>query len=253
MKRAKILSLLLAVVVLIGWEAFARAGSLPAYIMPSPSDVLSTIIDKRDLLLKHTLVTSYEIIGAFIASVVIGVVLAAILVQLPLLDAVLYPWLLTSQVVPKVAVAPLLIMWMGFGAPTIIVIGVLVAFFPVLVNTMTGLKSVEQEPTMLMASMGATPWQRFVHLRLPVALPSVVSSMKIAMTLAAVGAVVGEFVGSNEGLGYLLLYANGALDTKLMFASLFLLSLLTLALYGLVSLSERRLLSWHVSQRTGAS
>jgi NitT/TauT family transport system permease protein len=185
-----------------------------------------------------------------VLSVVIGVVLAAILVQLPLVDAVLYPWLLTSQVLPKVAVAPLLIMWMGFGLLPIMLIAVLVAFFPVLVNTMAGLRSVEREPMMLLGSMGASPWQRFVHLRLPVALPSVVSSMKIAMTLAAVGAVVGEFVGSNQGLGYLLLYANGALDAKLLFAALLLLSVLTMILYGLVALSERWLLRWHVSQRT---
>src|SRR5690625_2624105 len=140
MKSAKLISLLLAAAVLITWELVSRTGNLPAYIMPAPTDIFATLIDKRDLLFKHTLVTSYEIVGAFVASVVIGVVLAAILVQLPLLDAVLYPWLLTSQVIPKVAVAPLLIMWMGFGMPTIVVIGVLVAFFPVLVNTMTGLK-----------------------------------------------------------------------------------------------------------------
>jgi NitT/TauT family transport system permease protein len=250
MKKVRVLSVLLAIVILIGWEMLSRAGTFPSYVMPAPSDIFSTIINKRELLFKHTLVTSYEIVGAFVASVVIGIVLAAILVQLPLLDAVLYPWLLVSQVIPKVAVAPLLVMWMGFGVLPIIVIGVLVAFFPVLVNTTIGLKSVEREPMMLMASMGASPWQRFVHLRLPVALPAVVSSMKIAMTLAAVGAVVGEFVGSNEGLGYLLLYANGALDTTLMFASLFLLSMVTLVLYGFVALSERWLLSWHVSQRT---
>ena len=249
MKRAHVISAALAILVLVAWEVLSRSGSIPGYIMPSPSDIFATLVDKRELLMQHTMVTTLEIAGSFVLSVVVGVVLAAILVQLPLVDAVLYPWLLTSQVLPKVAVAPLLIMWMGFGLMPIMLISVLVAFFPVLVNTMSGLRSVEREPMMLMNSMGASAWQRFVHLRLPVALPSVVSSMKIAMTLAAVGAVVGEFVGSNQGLGYLLLYANGALDAKLMFAALILLSALTMVLYGLVALSEKRLLSWHVSQR----
>lgn len=253
MKRDHAVAALSFVVALVVWEWVARAGWVAEYIVPAPSVIVAQIVEKRRLLLFHTYVTAVEIVLGFLLAVVGGVGIAMVMVYVRMVERVVYPWIVVSQVIPKVAVGPLLLMWLGFGLFPKVVIAFLVAFFPVLVGAMVGFRSVEQEPVFLLRSMGADRWRMFWHVQVPTALPNIFAGMKVAITLAVVGAIVGEFIGANAGLGYLLLFANGVIDTKLLFAALVMISLLATAAYWLVAVLERILIPWHISVRRDAA
>lgn len=242
--------LAILVIVLIGWEASSDAGWIPAFVLPAPTTILERIIANVPLLAAHTWVTTIEILLGFGVAVVVGITLAIIIVYAPPLEATIAPWLVVSQVIPKVAIGPLFMVWFGFGLLPKVIIAFLIAFFPILVDTVIGLKSVERDLVFLLQSMGAGRWNIFRHLLLPNALPNIFVGMKVGITLAIVGAVVGEFVGANQGLGYLLLYANGTLDPSLLFSALVILSLVALLLYGIISVLQMVFISWHVSQRS---
>jgi NitT/TauT family transport system permease protein len=166
-------------------------------------------------------------------------------VEVPRLRDIIMPLLLVAQLVPKVAVAPLLLIWFGYGLMPKVLIAFLVAFFPIVVNGASGLGSVEPELLDLGSSLQASRWQTFWKFRVPSALPEIFSGMKIAVTLAIIGAIIGEFVGGNRGLGYLIIVANQELDTPLAFAAILLLSAVGIILYALIELIERMLLPWH--------
>jgi NitT/TauT family transport system permease protein len=238
------------VVALLVWELVSDSGWVAAYILPAPSVIATELYQSRELILSHTYITTMEIVLGFALAVVLGIGLATLLVYVPIIEPVVYPWLVVSQVIPKVAIAPLLLMWLGFGLLPKVIIAFLVAFFPVLVDTMIGLRSVEREPIYLLQSMGAKEGRCFWYVRFPTALPHIFGGMKVAITLAAVGAIVAEFVGSNTGLGYLLLFANGNVNAPLLFAALFVISALALLLYWTVSAAEGIFLGWHISHRS---
>jgi len=238
------------VAVVVAWEGASRGGLIAPYLLPAPSDVVAKLVEARASLLAHTLITAVEIVLSFLVALVVGVALAVAVVYVRPLEKAVYPWIVASQVIPKVAIAPLFIVWFGFGLAPKVIIGFLIAFFPILVDTVIGLRSVEAESIYLMQSMGAGRWLSFLRLRLPNAAPNIFAGMKVAITLATVGAIVAEFVGANEGLGYILLFANGIVDTKLLFAALTLISLLALALYLVVGALERVVIRWHVSTRS---
>jgi NitT/TauT family transport system permease protein len=240
-------------VALVAWEWAARAGWIADYVVPAPSAIAAQIIDMHRLLLFHTYITALEILLGFLLAVVGGIAIAMAMVYLRVVERVMYPWIVVSQVVPKVAVGPLLLMWLGFGLFPKVLIAFLVAFFPVLVGAMVGFRSVEQEPLFLLRSMGANRWRIFWNVQVPTALPNIFAGMKVAITLAVVGAIVGEFIGANVGLGYLLMFANGAINTKLLFAALVMISLLAMIAYWAVALLERLLIPWHVSVRRDAA
>jgi NitT/TauT family transport system permease protein len=231
------------------WEAGARAGLYPPYVLPAPSAIVLRLAGTAGLLWGHMLVTVTEIVGGFVLAGVVGVLLAAAIVFVPFVERAVYPWLVVVQVVPKVALGPLLIIWLGFGFLPKILISFLLAFFPIMIDTMVGMKSVEREAVLLMQSMGASRRSIFFRLRLPHALPHLFGSLKVAITLATVGAIVGEFIGADKGLGYVLIFANGSMDTTLMFAALVWITAVALVLYAAVGALERVLLRWHVSQR----
>ncbi|MCC7039498.1 MAG: ABC transporter permease [Burkholderiales bacterium] len=233
-------------------EVGARAGLYPPYVLPAPSAIALRLVETAGLMWGHMLTTLVEIVGGFFLAVVVGVLLAAAIVFIPFVERGFYPWLVVLQVIPKVALGPLLIIWLGFGYLPKILIAFLVAFFPIMIDTMVGMKSVERDAVFLMRSMGASQRSTFFLLRLPHALPHVFGSLKVAVTLATVGAIVGEFIGADEGLGYVLIFANGSMDTTLMFAALIWISAVALVLYMVVGAIERACLSWHVSQRSGA-
>lgn len=235
------------------WEWAARAGWVAEYVVPAPSVIVRQMVEMHRLLLFHTYMTAVEIVLGFLLAVVGGIGIAMAMVYLRAVEQVVYPWIVVSQVIPKVAVGPLLLMWLGFGLFPKVVIAFLVAFFPVLVGAMVGFRSVEQEPLFLLRSMGARPWRIFWNVQVPTALPNILAGMKVAITLAVVGAIVGEFIGANVGLGYLLMFANGAINTKLLFAALVMISLLATLAYWLVALLERLLIPWHVSVRRDAT
>ncbi|MGW6741265.1 ABC transporter permease [Streptomyces sp. NPDC055025] len=241
-------------VVLLGacfavWWIIAAAELVEPYLVPSPGETLDVLTGKAGYLWQHTWVTTYETLLGFVIAVAVGVLAAVVMVYSSTVEKTLYPILLFAQVVPKIAIAPLFVVWLGFGITPKILIAVLIAFFPVVISMVTGLKAVDPEMLQLSATMGAKPWQTFARIRFPASLPHLFSGLKVAVTLAVTGAVVGEFVGANEGLGYVILQANGNLDTPMLFAGLLVMSLIGVVLFVLVEIAEKLLLPWHASRR----
>ena len=230
---------------LVVWEAAARLFSIPAYLLPAPSAIVASMDSNSAVLIKESIGTTLEILLGFALSVVVGVPLAlAIYLWRPFARAI-YPLLVSSQAVPKVAVAPLFLVWFGFGLMPKVLIAFLIAFFPVVINTAMGLAALEREKIYLARSMGLGPFATFFKIQLPNALPSIFAGLKISITFAVVGAVVGEFVGGQGGLGYLLLIANGNMDTALLFAGIVALTILGVVLFLLIGLVERLVLPPH--------
>lgn len=235
--------------ILLAWEASVVIFDVPAYLLPRPSAVLVRAVEQAPRLLANAVPTVLEILLGFGLSIVVGVPLAVAMVASRRLEQSLYPVLVVSQTVPKIAVAPLFVIWFGFGLEPKVLIAFLIAFFPVVIDTVVGLKSVPQEMVDLARSMGAGGTGLLVKIRFPHALPSFFGGLKVAITLAVVGAIVGEFVSSNRGLGYLLLIANGTLDTTLLFADIALLSVIGVVLFLAIDGAERIAIPWHVSYR----
>jgi NitT/TauT family transport system permease protein len=191
-------------------------------------------------------VTTLEIVLGFALSIAVGIPLALMIFLWPPFARAVLPLLISSQAMPKVAVAPLLLVWFGFGLVPKVLIAFLIAFFPVVINTAVGLAAIEPEKIHLARSMGLGAWDTFFKIRLPDALPAIFAGLKISITLAVVGAVVGEFVGGDAGLGYLLMVANGSMDTQLLFAGIVCLTILGVALYLVVELIERLAILRHI-------
>lgn len=256
-QRERVTSVVYPVLVMVGlvaaWEGASRVFGIPTFLLPPPSVIAASMHTHADLLLKESVVTSVEIGLGFLLSIIVGIPLAlAIFLWQPFARAV-YPLLVASQAVPKVAVAPLFLVWFGFGLLPKVLIAFLIAFFPVVINTAIGLASIEREKVYLAQSMGLGPISTFFKIRLPNALPSIFAGLKISITLAVVGAVVGEFVGGQGGLGHLLLVANGSMDTPLLFAGLVALTILGVAFFGAIAIVERMLLPPHaIGAATGA-
>lgn len=228
----------------IGWEGLVRLLAVPDIILPAPSVVVAYIVERSDLLLAHTWPTLVQTVWGFLLAVVGGTVLAIIVSHTELGRRGLMPLLVVAQIVPKIAVAPLLMLWFGLGDLSRILIAFLVAFFPMVINTASGFASVSEEVVLLgrAYSRGRLPY--FVKIELPHALPYIFDGMKVSITLAVIGVIVAEFVSSQRGLGYLIMFANGMLDTVMMMAAIIVLSAAGLALYGLVALIGRIVVYW---------
>jgi NitT/TauT family transport system permease protein len=247
-RPAILLALLFAV-----WWFVADRELMANYLVPRPSQVWEKFITDFPYLAKHSSVTLYETIIGFILASLLGLGTAILIVYSPTAEKTLYPIVLFAQVIPKVAIAPLLIAWFGAGAQSPkIILAVLIAFFPVVISGVAGLRSIDPELLDLSATMGASRWQTFRKIRFPNALPHIMAGEKVAVTLAVVGAVVGEFVGAGEGLGYVLLVANGNLDSPTLFAALILMSLIGIVLFVLIEMAEALLVPWHASRRAQA-
>ena len=242
-------TLVLLALILI-WEIGALVTHQPERILPRPSIVAQTLIDQWQILAIHGSVTLIEAGLGFLLSVVVGVPLAIAIVYSKTLEKIIYPLLLASQAVPKIAIAPLFIIWLGFGLTPKIIIAFLIAFFPIVIDTVVGLRSIDPEMLQLAQSMGTDGIKSFIKLRLPNALPNLFGGLKVAITLAVVGAIVGEFVGADQGLGYLLQVASGNLDAPLLFAAMVFLSLIALFLFLAIEWAERKILPWHISERS---
>lgn len=239
--------LLLAIGVL--WWVATEFGWVASYLVPSPGATWETMISNAGYLWDNTLVTMYETLIGFGLAVAFGLLAAVIMVYSSTMEKTFYPILLFAQVVPKIAVAPLFIVWLGFGMPSKILVAVLIAFFPVVISGVAGLRAVDPEMLQLAATMDASPRQTFMKIRFPTALPHIFSGLKVAATMAVTGAVVGEFVGSNAGLGFVIQQATGFLDTAMLFSGLIIMSVLGVVLFGLIELADRLLLPWHASRR----
>ena len=229
----------LIVILVALWELLVRVFEVPAFLLPAPSAIAQAAAANWNVLMKHSAVTLTETLAGFALSAAVGLLFALVMVLWPVAGRAAFPLLVASQVIPKVAVAPLMIVWIGTGVTTSSIIAFVMAFFPVVVNAALGFKAVEEGSLHLLRSMRATKWQQFRYLRFPTAVPYILSGLQLSIAFAIVGAIVGEFVGSNSGLGYLLIVAQGNLQTDLLFADLFVLTVLGLALYYGVELLGR--------------
>jgi NitT/TauT family transport system permease protein len=233
---------LIALVVL--WEMLVRYYQIPGWLLPSPSAIVEAMVEWRSELVGHTAVTLYETLVGFALSIAVSIPLAVAVVYSPLLQNTIYPILLALQSTPKVAIAPLLALWIGFGTAPKIIVVFLVCFFPIVVATASGLTAVPASLIDLIRSLSASPIQTFVKIRFPTAMPHIFVGLKIAITFAVIGAVIGEFVGSENGLGYLILVSTSQSRTPLAFGALVLLTIMSIVLYYGIALIERVVVPW---------
>jgi len=242
--------LLLLVGVALVWDLSVRLFRIPEYLLPAPLDVLARIRQDHASFLRHTAATLKVILAGFGISVVAGVLLGLLVVLNRAADRLLMPIIVGSQTIPKVAIAPLFVVWLGFGMTPKVVVTFLISFFPVVVSTVAGLRAIEADMVDLVRSMGGGPGRILLKARIPFALPQMFSGFKIAITSAVVGAIVAEFVGSDVGLGYLLLTASAAMDGTLVWAALLILVALGILLFVVTAQVERAAIPWHVSMRS---
>jgi NitT/TauT family transport system permease protein len=242
------LSVVGSTVTLIGlvalWEVLVRHFNVPGWLLPAPSAIAQSMVEWRAELVTHTMVTLYETLVGFAFAIAVSVPLAVAVVYSQFLQNTIYPLLLALQSTPKVAIAPLLALWIGFGAAPKIIVVFLVCFFPIIVATASGLTAVPPQLIDLIRSLSATQMQTFIKIRFPTAMPHIFVGLKIAITFAVIGAVIGEFVGSENGLGYLILVSTSQSRTPLAFGALVLLTIMSIGLYYAVALVERIVVPW---------
>lgn len=236
-----------AAVLIISWYLLIWLGDLPSFLLPQPHEVVAEMwtMTADGRLPRHTLYTMAEVVVGLVIGIAIAVPLAYLLAKSPLAERLISPYLIASQAIPVVAIAPLLTIWIRSVFWSRVTVAVLVVFFPILINAITGLRSVPREFYALMGTLRATNWQIFRQLEWPAALPVMISGLKIGATLSVIGALVGEFVRPrSEGLGFLLLTARAQFKTDAVFAILFVLATISLLMYALVGVAERRWLAW---------
>lgn len=231
------------------WEVGVAVFKVPAYLMPPPSGVFYVFVGEFPRLLYHGWVTTYEMLLGYGLAVAVAIPLAIGITASQRFDRFVTPQLLFFQIVPKVAIAPLFLVWFGVGTTPKVLVAFLISFFPIVIDAAVGLRSMSAEMGDLARSMGASRWQVFARFQLPTSLPYLFSGLKVAATLAVAGAVVGEFVGADKGLGYLLLVTNSNMETALMFATIVALTIIGLALFYAVEFLESLLIPWHVTHR----
>lgn len=233
-------------VLLLAWHLFSKYGNIPSFIFPSLRDVWVRFLKvlKDGSLFFHTAITLGEVLMGLALGVIMAIVLGYLLAKSTTIEKILSPYIVASQSIPIVAIAPLLIIWIGPGILSKVLIAALIVFFPVLINTIVGVRSVPKELYELLNSLQANRWQILTMLEIPAALPVFLGGLRVGATLAVIGAVVGEFVGADQGLGFLINVGRGMYDTALVFVAVFTLVLMALILYGAVILLENKFLSW---------
>jgi putative hydroxymethylpyrimidine transport system permease protein len=241
---AALLALLIA-----GWQALAKLGHVQNYLLPAPSEVASALWRDRDLLAPDMWVTAREVLLGFGLALAIGVAIALVLHLSPVLRRAAYPLVVASQAIPVVVIAPILVIWFGFGMTPKLIVIALICFFPVVVNTLDGLQGVDRDQVKMMRTLGASRLALLRRLELPSALPFMFSGAKVAVAVAVIGAVFGELVGSDAGLGHAIQVGTAELETARVFAAVLLLSLMAIALFGLLALVERRAVPWARTSR----
>ncbi len=240
-----------AFLVIFFWEVMVLITGISALLLPAPSQILVSLGENAALFARNAVVTLSEILIGFALGAAVGIGLGVLLSYSRIFERSVYPWLVASQMVPIVAVAPILVVWFGFTLIPKVLVVALISFFPVVVNTVDGLQSVDRQMINLMRTLGASQVKIMRAVRIPWAMPFVFSGLKIAMALAVVGAVFGEWVGSSSGLGYLMLAFNNQLATTDLFAAVIVLSAMGIALFFLVGGVERLVIPWHHDKRQG--
>ena len=236
--RSAGLPLALAGIVLAAWQIAVTLAHIPSVILPSPISITKYIFDHYDILLMHAVPTTVESAAGFVIATLLGIALAIIITYSRLAHEALYPNLIFFQLIPKIALAPLFIIWLGIGSQSRIAFAVFIAFFPVVISTAAGFASVDKSMLRLCRALTASEWQIFTSVRFPAALPYIFSGMKIAITLSIIGVIIGEFITAQAGLGYLIIFATARADTEISMAAIVVLCICGLLLYGLVALAE---------------
>ncbi|HCN71688.1 MAG TPA: ABC transporter permease [Pusillimonas sp.] len=237
-------TIILTIAVLILWELITHVFSVEPFVLPAPSAIMHELVNQQALLASSALVTAEEIVYGFLLSMIVGVFMALLIVRFDWLGRAVYPLMVLFQNVPKIALAPLFILWFGYDlAPKLLLI-VVMAFFPVALNMLVGLQSVDPNLVTLLKSVGASRNEILWRIRIPNSLPYLMSGLKIGVTLASIGAIVGEFAGASAGLGYLILFASTQMETALVFAAVVEVSILGMICYYAVEFIEWRFISW---------
>jgi len=235
-----------AVLVLAVWVSYVHLAGIPAFVLPHPADVAARLVQQiaSGEILPHVLATAQEALLGFLTGSILAVLIGTLISRSQFVEDVLRPYIITTQTTPMVVLAPLFLVWFGFGILPKVLIAAIICFFPLLVNVMAGLGSVSETERRLFKALKASPWQTFIRLEVPRALPFIFAGLRITVVLSVIGSVVGEFVGARAGLGYLAVSAAGNMDAELLFVSVLLLMAMGLTLYLLVVEAERRILFW---------
>jgi len=233
-------SVLLAVAILLVWQFAVPLLGLSEFVLPTPLAIGKRIVTDFNLLAAHSYITLLEVLAGFLAGVLIGIPLALAIFYSKAFERAVYPLLVALQTVPKIALAPLLVLYLGYGWWPKISLAFLISFFPIVISTVVGLQSLDKGLVNMVRSMGSTEWQTFFKVRLPAALPSIFGGLKVAISLAVIGAIIGEYIAAERGLGYLQLQANSQFDTTLNFATVVTISLLGVLLYFVLALIESK-------------
>lgn len=232
------------VVLVILWDLAVRIFGWEPWLVPPPRDVAEALWDYRDLLPEHTWVTLWESLAGFLLAIAVGIPLGGLIAYSRLMELTVYPLLLGLNAVPKIAIAPILILWMGFGPGPKILVSFLLCVFPIVIATATGLKGTPAELVELARSLCASQWQTFRRFRFPSALPEIFIGLKVAISLAVIGAVIGEFVGASEGLGWVIVNSGANVNTSLAFAAMAILAVVSVVLFYAIALLERLVVPW---------
>jgi NitT/TauT family transport system permease protein len=234
-----------AVLATLAWELLCRAFRISPELLPPPSAVWAVLSENYAILYDHAVPTTIETVASFAAATVLGIALAVAITFSAWVREALYPNLVVFQLIPKIALAPLFIVWLGVGSRSCMTVGLFIAFFPIVVSTATGLVSANPEVLQLCRALTASEWQMFRLARFPYAMPHVFAGMKVGVTMAMIGVIVGEFITAQAGLGYIIMFASSAGETATVLAAVVLLCAIGLVLYGLVALAELAMQYWY--------
>jgi NitT/TauT family transport system permease protein len=247
--RKRIAALLVFAALFAVWESAVWLFGIKEYLLPPPSTVWREFLKRYDIVMSGAWVTTTELIAGYLLAIVVSIPLALSVAYSRFMEEAIYPAVVFLQIIPKIAIAPLFIIWFGFGFTPKLLVVFLLCFFPIVVSSIAGFKSVDPEIMDFARTTGANGWKMFVKIRLPQALPDIFTGLKVGAALSATAAIVAEFVASDRGLGYLLLQYNGNLETPMVFAVIVLLSLIGVIVYYIVEIIERFVIPWHVSQQ----
>lgn len=247
--RSWTIPLLILVGLIVAWELSVQFLDIPKWQLPAPSSIVKELVTGWKLLWKHTFVTAQEVALGFLISLVVGILLATGIAYSRILERSVYPIIISSQTIPIIAIAPLLLIWVGYGITSKVIVVALICFYPIAVNMVDGLKSISSDMIRMMRTLGASRWQIFTKLQVPTSLPYLFSGIKVGISISVIGAVIGEWVGASAGLGYLMTYSQPLFLTSRVFAAIVVLSIMGISLFVLASVAERLALRWYYESK----